>query len=86
VPRLLRRRGAVASRDRLREAAESGYIPARRVQDGAEGWRVDEADLDAIAAYFRKLDEAPGLRLPGFKEGAGAVELALARGAGTVRR
>jgi hypothetical protein len=54
VPRLLRRRGAVASLDRLREAAEAGFVRAARDGGGSTGrWRVDEGDLDEIAALGR---------------------------------
>jgi hypothetical protein len=89
VPALLRRRGGrTVSLDRLREAAAAGWIPATRRagEKGypAGGWWVAEADLDAIEAYFRGADEAPAL--PAYRQRAGAVGLALARGAGTVRR
>ena len=50
VPELLRRRGVEVSARRLQEAVSAGAVPSR-----LEGGRrlVDEADLDAVEAYFR---------------------------------
>ncbi len=50
LPDVLRRRGVAVSLKRVQEAAAAGALPGRR-----QGGRhvIDEADLDAIEAYFR---------------------------------
>ena len=50
VPAALARRGVRVSRKRLQAAAAVGAIPSRKEHHRR---MVDEADLDAIAAYFR---------------------------------
>ena len=47
---LLRRRGVGVARKRLQQAAAAGAVPSR-LERGRR--LVDEADLDALAAYFR---------------------------------
>jgi hypothetical protein len=64
LPDVLRRRGVVVALKRVQEAAAAGALPVRR-----QGGRhvVDEADLDAVEAYFRAHPARP------YRKGAAAL-------------
>jgi hypothetical protein len=70
LPELLRRRGVEVALKRVQEAAAAGALPIRR-----EGGRyvVDEADLDAVEAYFRAHPARP------YRKGAAALDRARQR-------
>jgi hypothetical protein len=64
LPELLRRRGVDVSLKRVQEAAAAGALPVRRERGR---YVVDEADLDAVEAYFRAHPARP------YRKGAAAL-------------
>jgi hypothetical protein len=71
VPGLLRARGLKVSRERIRDALESGAISGCRER---YRWVLTPEDVDAAERYFREVDTSGGQ-----KAGAAALEEAKRR-------